>query len=350
MKNPFCILALSLLLSPGLLTAQTSGNQQYNTAAPAAGNYQYAEKSAGNYRYDNYNYNYTNQQDYRNASRYSASSAAVSSNTDITVNVNGLMNIAADNYVAVFNIIQVGATTEQTDELMNDRISRLKQELKKIGIDTAEIKTDMLSFVPKYEFQPEAKLFSKTYNEVPSGFEMQKNVSVRFKNSSQTDAIVTAAAAAEIYDLTKVDYFVADLQKCLDSLRLRCLQEVKAKNKSYEVLGFKLDTLKKVIADNFVTTYPQTRYFTYKAFSRPSLNSIKKKAQVVYNEATSVNSQFYNQIDYDHYDLVVNPLITEPVIQVSYSVSVKYLLNEDKPRNNYYILSSTGDIHQFNPK
>ena len=37
-------------------------------------------------------------------------------------------------------------------------------------------------------------------------------------------------------------------------------------------------------------------------------------------------------------------------MRIAYSVSVKYLLNEDKPKNNYYILSSAGDIHQFNPK
>ncbi len=348
MKTTLCILVLGLLLSPRSITAQVAGNDRHNPPAPVAGNYQYEEKAKGNYEYDNYNYNY--QQDYRNVNRNTTSIATVLSNTDITVNVSGLMNVAADNYVAVFNIVQVGATTEQTDELMNDRISRLKQELKKIGVDTTEIKTDMLSFVPKYEFQPEAKLFSKTYNELPSGFEMQKNVSVRFKNSADVDPIVTAAANAEIYDLTKVDYFIADLQKSLDSLRLRCLQEIKTKNKSYEVLGFKLDTLKKVISDNFVTTYPQTRYFSYKAFSRPSLNSIKKKAQVIYNEATGVNSRFYNQVDYDHYDLVVNPLVTEPVVQISYSVSVKYFLSEDKPKNNYYILSSTGDVHQFNPR
>ena len=169
MKTTLCILFLGLLLSSRPATAQIAGNDRYNPPAPVAGNYQYQEKTKANYQYDNYNYNY--QQDYRNVNRNTASTASILSNTDITVNVSGLMNVAADNYVAVFNIIQVGATTEQTDELMNDRISRLKQELKKIGVDTTEIKTDMLSFVPKYEFQPEAKLFSKTYNEVPSGFE-----------------------------------------------------------------------------------------------------------------------------------------------------------------------------------
>ena len=347
MKKIICSLLLGFIINPKFIIAQVSGNEQYNSAPAAAGNYQYKEKA--NYMYDNASYGY--QQDYMHASRYPVSTANFSNNTEINITVNGLMNLVSTNYVAVFNIVQVAENPEATDTYMSNRISRFKQELKKIGIDTNDIKTDMLSFVPKYEFQAEAKLFSKTYNEVPAGFELSKNVSVRFKNSSDVDAIVTAAAAAEIYDLAKVDYFVPDIQKSLDSLRLICLKEVKAKGKSYEILGFKLDTLKKVITDNFVTTYPQTRYFTYKAFSRPSLPSTRKKPLVNLNDATNVNSRFYNQIDYDHYDVVVNPVITEPVVQLSYSVAVKYFLkDDDKPKNNYYIIGANGDIHQFNPK
>ncbi|MDB5281739.1 MAG: hypothetical protein JWO06_814 [Bacteroidota bacterium] len=331
-KTLFTILVLALICQSHL-NAQVSGNSQY-AASPASANYLY-----------------NSQQNYATTSRGATTAAMITSNNDITVDVNGLMNILADNYVAVFNVVQVGETTEQTDEFMRNRIQRFKDELKKINVDAAGIKTDMLSFVPKYEFQAENRVFSKTYNEVPTGFEMQKNISVHFKNSEELDAIVSAAAVAEIYDLAKVDYFIPNLQNLRDSLRNKCLQYVKTKSKSYEVLGLKLDTLRKVMEDNFITTYPQTRYFSYRAFSRPSLGSIKKKSQVTTNDATQVNSKFYNQVDYDRYDLVINPLITEPVVQLSYSVSVKYFLKEEeKPKNNYYILTPNGEVKVFNPK
>jgi uncharacterized protein YggE len=342
MKKPITLLLLLVCTVTSLLHAQVDGNGRY--APAAAGNSIYKAEA---------NYQYNNQQTYTATSRAAASSAAIINNNEITITMNGLMNIVADNYVAMFNIVQVGETAGQTDDLMNDRIQTFKRGLSKAGFDTSQVKTDMISFVPKFEFQAENKIFSKTYNEVPSGFELQKNLMVSFKNSQQLDAILTAAAAAEIYDLAKVDYFVPDMQRSMDTLRIRCLQSIKGKCKNYEILGFKLDTLRKVIDDNFSTTFPETRYFSYKAFSRPSLGSIKKKdkAQVTYSDAAQVYSKFYNQVDYDHYDLVINPVINEPVVQLSYSVAVKYFLKDEAtPKNNYYVITAGGQLQQINPK
>jgi len=299
------------------------------------------------------NYQYNQQQSAQSASRNPATNPVIVNNNEILIEVHGLMNILADNYVAVFNILQVAETPDNADQLMNNRIAQFKQELKKTGLDTGEITVDMLSFVPNYDIQTEKKLFSKTYNEVPAGFELQKNVSVRYRHSAQLDAIVTAAAAAEIYDLVKVDYFIPNVQKSLDTLRTKCLAEIKAKTKAYEAIGFKLDTLKKTMADQFTTVYPQTRYSGYQAFSRPSLNAARKKSggQSNLNEAPKTTSRFYNPLSYEQYDLVVNPVVTEPVVQLSYSVSVKYFLKEEeKPKNVYYLITPGGDIRPFNPK
>ena len=297
------------------------------------------------------NYLYNTNQILQNTSRGPASNAIIQNSNEFTIVVNGLMNIVADDYTAIFNIVQVGETIEATDQLMANRISIFKQKLLNIGFDTNEVRVDMISFVPRFDIQTESKLFSKSYNEVPAGYELQKNISIHFKKSSMLDAIMTAATYAEIYDIVKVDYFATNLQRELDSLRVKCLNEVKAKVKSYEKIGFKLDTLKKIISDNFTTTYPQTRYFNYQAYSRPSLNAAKKKqsSTPVINEVPKTNTKFYSQLSYDLYDLVINPVVTEPVIQISYSVSVKYFFKEEeeKPKDKYFIINPTGDVKQF---
>jgi hypothetical protein len=71
-----------------------------------------------------------------------------------------------------------------------------------------DVFTDMLSFVPVYEIETTRKLFSKTYQEVPAGFEIQKNIHIKFTDARILDQLVTAAAKEEIYDLVKVDFFV----------------------------------------------------------------------------------------------------------------------------------------------
>lgn len=336
MKKPLLLAALSVA-SLSYLNAQTEGNYRYNsTPAPAAANYQY-----------------TTTQALTNNDRRPATTPYVLNNNEVNIQVNGLMNVVADNYVAVFSLDQVGESIDSTNRFMNNRILRFTQELKNIGIDEADIKEDMISFVPKYEVQPENRIFSKSYTEVPAGFELQKNISVRFRNSAKLSDIISAAANVEIYDIVKVDYFVSNFQSHLDSLKNKCLQAVKSKTRSYEIIGFKLDTLKKVMSDDFTTVYPQTRYYSYQAFTRNSLNMGKRKGgkdQPILNEASKVTSRFYEQIDYDRYDLVVNPIVTEPVVQISYSVLVKYFMNNDKQNNTYYILTPSGEMKQFMPK
>jgi hypothetical protein len=179
---------------------------------------------------------------------------------------------------------------------------------------------------------------------------MQKNVTVQYAKSDELDKIITVAAKFEIYDLVKVDYFVNNINKHIDSLRTICLQELKEKSKAFELLGFKLDTMQKVFNDNFLVVYPETRYFTYTAFSRPSLTAANKKASKIdITETNKLQSSFYNQVEYDSYDIVINPVVLEPVVQVSYSATIKYFLIKKPSVNKYYIIPQDGNVKQFNP-
>lgn len=346
-----------LLVVPMALLCQQSQAQVEGNAAPAMANSEYANKSMANSQYNmsadmsNAQYNY-NQYRQTQPNRGPAT-AAYPQDEVFSLTVNGLMNTVATNYVAVFNIVQLGLTAKSTDSTMNSTIEEFKQNLRKIGIDTSDIKTDMISFVPKYGYQTDKQIFSKKYNEVPDGFELEKNIYVHFKKSSALDGILTAAASAEIYDLVKVDYFLPNAQKLTDSLRLKCLLEMRSRVKSYELIGFRLDTLRKTMADNFTTIFPETHYYSYSAFSRPSFALLKRKAtdQPYVNETEKPISRYYNQVNYDSYDIVLNPVITEPVVQLSYSITVKYFLKKEqpevKPKKIYYIINKDGDAKQL---
>jgi len=347
-----------LLVVPMALFCTESHAQVEGNSAPAAmGNSQYAEKSMANSEYNisanmgNYQYSQGNLQS-PNANRGPATNA-YPLDDQFTIKVNGLMNAVATSYVAVFNIVQLGLTAKSTDSTMNSTIAEFKRNLEKIGIDTSDFKTDMISFVPKFGYESDKKIFSKRYNEVPDGFELEKNLYVRFKRSSALDGILSAAASAEIYDLVKVDYFLPNAQKLIDSLRLRCLMEAKSRIKSYEMVGFELDTMKKTIADNFTTIFPETRYFSYSAYSRPSFSLLKKRAtdQPFVSEYDKPISRYYNQVDYDSYDIIINPVIIEPVVQLSYTITLKYFLKKDqpvvRPKKVYYIISKDGDAKQL---
>ena len=117
--------------------------------------------------------------------------------------VSSMMNVEAESFLAIFNITQPGETAAEADKLLNERLNALKEDLKVLGITNNDFYVDVVSLVPLYEFEVEKKLFSKNYNEVPSGFELQKNIHISYVQSELLDNILTAAARQEIYELVK---------------------------------------------------------------------------------------------------------------------------------------------------
>ncbi|WP_439554991.1 hypothetical protein, partial [Dyadobacter sp.] len=57
-----------------------------------------------------------------------------SNDSTITVSIKGLINIMPDTYVATFHVVQTGETAEVTNQLMLDRINKLKIGLVNAGI------------------------------------------------------------------------------------------------------------------------------------------------------------------------------------------------------------------------
>jgi len=277
-------------------------------------------------------------------------------NQEITISVSGLLNAKADTYVAFFHVLQVGETAESTDSLMSARIGRFKRNLAKSAVDTAtEFHTDLISFVPKYDFNVVNKLFSKTYNEVPDGFELQKNLIIRYKNPSYLDAIVRAAAEAEIYDLVKVDYFIADVKKQYDQLYKQCLEVLQERIRSYQAIGVRLDTAKRTFADDFATILPENRYDSYQAVARPSIDAIKRSGNssvIKFKTADLTPSSYYRAVPYDEYDVVINPVVDQPMVQLTYQVLVKFFLNTEPPavKRDYYFIGPNGQIQMLDIK
>ena len=108
----------------------------------------------------------------------------------LVLEVNAMMNMRADSYLAIFNLTQLGQSAEEADSLINGRVERLMAQVSKVGVKKADVFTDMLSFVPVYETEITRKLFSTTYQEVPAGFEIQKNIHIKFTDARVLDKLV----------------------------------------------------------------------------------------------------------------------------------------------------------------
>jgi uncharacterized protein YggE len=269
----------------------------------------------------------------------------------LVLEVNAMMNMKADSYLAIFHVTQLGQSAEEADSLMNERIDGVLRRVMEHGIKEKDVFTDMLSFIPVYELEATRKLFSKTYQEVPAGFEIQKNIHIRFTDARVLDKLVTAAAKEEIYDLVKVDFFVAQQSACYDTLRMFATKLLQQKLANFEKLGLKVEESHRLAAEKNGAYFPLDRYTTYQSRTQSSLNS-RRKGQLV-NDIRKSNTHFYNKVPYGNFDIVLHAEITEPPVQYTYNLTLQCQLPEAFPKKDvkeiikYLWISDKGEVKEL---
>lgn len=268
------------------------------------------------------------------------------SNDEIRIAIRGIYNEKPSQYSATFSIVQVGASLEEIDMLMNDKITAIKSGIKAAD-PTIEVLTDMISFVPVYEYEVTKKIFSKkTYTEKPAGYEMRKNLIIKYK-SQALDKIVSICAANEVYDLVKVDYVITNLEAIQAKLQARTLEEYTAKLKYYsQVLGEDLTLKKKTLSESYNLVYPVESYSSYTAFSRSQLPHTRNG---IVNDMAKNETSYYNPVMVKTHDFVINPEVTEPTVQVFYDLYVTIRLKKEedpKPADKkvVYVVTANGDL------
>lgn len=273
------------------------------------------------------NANYQNNQ-YSNPSHYGSNQLAVFNPNlsfepqgELTFTMNGLYNCKADSYLAIFSITQVGKTQKEVNRIISNKIDTIRfkliQEKKKV-----DLFVDMISFVPVYEYVMEKKLFSKkTYNEIPKGFELKKNLHFKFSDPEVVNLLVEMCAEQEIYDLVRVDYFVEDMETKKNELINKVKLALGTKMNRYKLLlDEDFSDKQRFLNDAFFIHYPVEQYNSYQAYCSNSIN-VKPGANV--NTVNKTNSSFYMPKQNKNYDVVVNAVILEPVVQIEYQLKLK---------------------------
>ncbi|OXA72482.1 SIMPL domain-containing protein [Flavobacterium aquidurense] len=290
------------------------------------------------------NVNYRDQQSYNN----NAIDINFPSDNTIVVSVKGLANIKADAYTAIFSITQNGKTTKEVNELMDQRITPSLTEIKLKK--SAETFVDMISFVPVYEYEAEKKVFNrKTYNEIPAGFELKKNIHIKFTDPNQLNEFIAILSNYEIYDLVRVDYFSTTLETIKKEMMTKAKLLIQEKLKNYqELLGETFINAEKKITDGFIINLPVEMYKSYEVYNSSSLN-LKKAANI--NQVNKSVTLYYQPVFNKDFDFVINSTVSEPVIQIQYEIKIA-INREKKPvsKNDkeFILVTPNGDLKTLN--
>ncbi len=270
-----------------------------------------------------------------NSSDYSQSSRSVdlniqsySSNFSNLLEANVMINVKANSYVAIFSLTQYGKTIEEVEAAMSARSEIFKTNLQKEGMDEKQIFFDPITMVPTYETEVTEKKLSRTFNEVPTGFEMKRNIHLTFYKQEQINPIITVAAKAEVYDLVKVDYNIENKDEILSMLRQEALKILLDKKAVLEKAG--IFTKFTQVGEMHSSAYPSERYAEYYAFrsgiAPTFMNNSKKDKpiQVSYNYAEKNKTIYYDKVSVKQFDKVINPVVNEPMVQVYLTLKGQY--------------------------
>src|SRR6185295_16756806 len=167
-------------------------------------------------------------------------------NTSMFVEADVLMNVKADEYVAVFGVAQNGETVAECTEKIDAVVKEFTESLRMLRIGKEDIFVDFIAQPKIFTFE----LAGDIAREKLAGFEVKKNLSIRYSDPAMLDKLVVAAARSRIYDLIKVDYVVNDISAVQEKLMKEAAATVKTKISRYEsLLGITVHTPAQVYAE-----------------------------------------------------------------------------------------------------
>ncbi len=239
-----------------------------------------------------------------------------SSGTFIDASV--LMNVKADEYVAVFGVNEEGSTPAECEQKVDTEISKFSDELRKLGVAPAEVYVDFVAQnrIYGYDLTPDAA------TEKMKGFELKKNVSIHYRDKSLLDAFVSAAARSQIFDLVKVDYLVRDTDAIEAKLMDEAMHIVKGRAATYDRLGIKLHA-SQIYAQRHSAYFPSEQYDAYQAFETGDVaGGYDVRRSIVH--ARKNKTFYFNALNAKTFDHVINPVVLEPVVQFTLYLKVLY--------------------------
>ncbi len=243
------------------------------------------------------------------------------SGTSMFVEANVLMNVKADEFVAVFGITEEGETVAESGRKMAATVTAFSDDLKGLGLGGDQVFVDFVAQNKIYGFEVAGDLA----REKLVGFELKKNVSIHYRDRDLLDKLVVAAARSQIFDLIKVDYVIKDVNAAQDRLMEEAARVIKQKTARYErLLGIKLQPPAQVYAERPAIHYPSRMYDSYTAQEAEQVNAGFDRQKILTQTARKGRTFFFNGLDGDGFDAVINPVVIEPVVQLTLYLKVKY--------------------------
>ena len=306
MKSSFIFFIALCIVSPGDCRAQVSGNLAYSSNG-AKGRAVQREQNK----------------------RLVPELERPPTSTSMFVDADVLMNVKADEFVAVFGLSQEGETVAECHEKMAAVVKEFTDALLALKIAEEDLFLDFVTQTKIYGFEVAGDIAKEKL----VGFELKKNLSVHYRDRSLIDQLVVAAARSKIYDLIKVDYIVTDVNLMQDKLMGEATKIIEQKVARYhKLLKIKLLPPAQVFAEVPAIYYPTEMYDSYAAVETEYISGPPDRQRYTVQLARKGTTFVFNGLSGDGFDRVINPVVIEPVVQFTLYLKVKYEVEQIKAK------------------
>jgi uncharacterized protein YggE len=231
-----------------------------------------------------------------------------------------LMNVRADEYVAVFGISQEGTTLDEARSKIDGTISKFLADLKGLGVAPTDTYVDFVAQNRIYGYDVQGDVAQ----EKVAGFEVKKNVSVHYKSEPFLAKALEAASKSQIFDLIKVDYIVRDVDAIHAKLMESAAAIIKQKSAAHaKLFGLHLGS-PQIWAEKYSAYYPTDMYSSYTAFEGEDVSGQIYRQKYTVQSARKNRTFYFDPLTGADFDRVISPIVTEPVVQFTLYLKVKY--------------------------
>jgi len=287
-----------IFLTLSNLSAQISGNQVY-----------------GNSNYNAHNYN---------AEALPNNSVVAINDNVLTVSVKILCNKKADGFVMTLGLNEEDATVAGCSKKINARIAGFIEKIKSEGVKKENVYIDFISQTKIYDFE----VNGVNSEQVEKGFEIKKNIIITTSNVTSLEKIIALAAAFEIHDVIKVDYFNNDTESIHTSLFEEALVLAEAKKVRYLKAFGKRIVGTPTATEEFATVFPKTQYKMYQAFESAELEVNNYNRTPYLKKIARKNKTFYyDGLSSAGFDKVIHPNQTEVGMQYVMTLTMHYKID-----------------------
>lgn len=254
------------------------------------------------------------------AKRVLAATDLPSSATSMFLDASVLMNVKADEMVAVFAIAEEAPTVAECGLKVEARVAKVKEAFARLGVPEKDVYVDFIVQNRIYGFEVTGDLA----REKLTGYELKKNVSVRCGTRALMERCIEAASGVEVFDLVKVDYVVKNIGAIQSRLMEEASKVIRRKSGDHaRLLGVSLRPAPQVLAERHRAYYPTEMYDSYVAQESEDVSTSYYRQNRVVQSARKPRTFYYNPLDGGGFDAVVNPVVLEPVVQFALYLKVR---------------------------